>query len=92
MCRRWTPVPRLSWCRVLRDLGLDVATDRLAAPDAALVAANAQRIHEAQTLMQALGAQGVPQLVVTDARGRRLLRGDILYGSFDALLDQITAA
>lgn len=78
--------------QVLRDLGLETAADRLAAPDAVLVAANAQRIHEARTLMQALGAQGVPQLVVTDAGGRRLLRGDILYGSFDALLSQITAA
>lgn len=77
--------------QVLRDLGLGSAADRLAAPDAELVAANAKRIQKAQALMQALGAQGVPQLVVTDARGRRLLRGDALYASHDALLDQITA-
>jgi putative protein-disulfide isomerase len=78
--------------KLLRDMGLGMAADRLAATDAALVATNAARIQKAQALMQALGAQGVPALAVTDGRGRRLLRGDALYGSFDGLLEQIGAA
>lgn len=77
--------------QVLRPLGLGIAADRLAAPDVELVAANTKRIQKAQALMQALGAQGVPTLVVTDANGRRLRRGDALYGSFDTLLGQIAA-
>lgn len=78
--------------KLLHDLGLDAAADRLAAGDAALLAANAARIHKAQGLMQTLGAQGVPALVVTDDKGSRLLRGNALYGHFDSLLSQIAAA
>lgn len=78
--------------RLLRDMGLGIAADRLAAADAELLAANAARIQKAQALMRALGAQGVPALAVTDDGGRRLLRGDALYGSFDGLLEQIEAA
>ena len=78
--------------KLLHDMGLGMAADRLGAADAELVATNAARIQKAQALMQALGAQGVPTLVVTDDRGRRLLRGEALYGSFDGLLEQIAAA
>ena len=77
---------------LLRDLGLGIAADRLAALDAGLVAANAVRIHKAQGLMQRFGAQGVPTLVVTDDNGSRLLRGNALYDSFDNLLVHIAAA
>jgi protein-disulfide isomerase-like protein with CxxC motif len=38
------------------------------------------RIRKAHALMQTLGAQGVPAMVVTDERGSRLLQGDALYG------------
>jgi putative protein-disulfide isomerase len=81
---------------LLRESGLTAAADRLAgadaADDAALFATNAARIQKAQGLLQAFGAQGVPALVVSDAKGRRLLRGDALYGSFDAALARIAAA
>jgi putative protein-disulfide isomerase len=77
---------------LLRDQGLIAAADRLATPDAELLAINAARIQKAQGLMQTLGMQGVPALVVTDDKGSRLLRGDVLYGSFDNLLSQIGAA
>lgn len=77
--------------KLLREMGLSAAADRLGAADAELVAANAARIQKAQSLMQTFGAQGVPTMVVTDDKGRRLLRGDVLYGSFDGLLSHIAA-
>ena len=91
-------VQGLDTCKVsvvetlLRDLGLTAAADRLATPDAELLAANAARIQKAQRLMQTFGMQGVPALVVTDDTGSRLLRGDMLYGNFDTLLGQIGVA
>lgn len=78
--------------KLLRDMGLVAAADRLVAGDAELLATNAERIHKAQNLMQTFGAQGVPALVVTDDNGSRLLRGNALYGSFDSLLSHIPAA
>lgn len=78
--------------KLLRDAGLGVAADRLAAGDAELLAASAARTRQAQGLMQSLGAQGVPALVVTNGQGKRLLRGDALYGSFEGLLAQLAAA
>jgi putative protein-disulfide isomerase len=78
--------------KLLRDQGLAVAADRLAATDAELLAANAARIQTAQGMMQAFGAQGVPALVVTDERGSRLLRGNTLLGSLDSLLDHVATA
>ncbi|MEO8020281.1 DsbA family protein [Polaromonas sp.] len=77
--------------KLLRDAGRSAAADRLAAGDAALMAANAARIRKSLGLMQTLGAQGVPALVITDGRGSRLLRGNALYGSFDSLLSQIAS-
>ncbi len=78
--------------KLLCGLGLNAAADRLGAADAELLAANAARIRKAQNLMQALGVQGVPAVVVTDGKGRRLLRGNVLYGSLDSLLSHIAAA
>lgn len=74
---------------LLRDLGLAAAANRLAANDAELLAANAARIQKARGLMQRLGAQGVPALVVSDSQGDRLLGGNALYGDFDQLLRQM---
>lgn len=78
--------------KLLRNTGLDSAADRLAAGDDELLAANSARTRAAQSLMRALGAQGVPALVVMDGQGSRLLRGDVLYGDFDRLLDQVASA
>lgn len=77
---------------LLRDRGLAVAADRLAASDAELLRANAARIQKAQGLMQTYGVQGVPALVVSDDKGSRLLRGNALYGRLDNLLSQMVAA
>ena len=78
--------------QLLRGLALHAAADLLAAGDAELVAANAQRLRQAQEMKQAFGAQGVPALIVTDDKGSRLLRGNALYGSLDGLLADIAAA
>lgn len=78
--------------RLLREAGLLAAADRLAAGDAQLLATNDSRMRKAQGLMRSLGAQGVPVLVVTDGQGSRLLRGEVLYGDADRLLDQIASA
>jgi len=78
--------------KLLRDLGLAAAADRLDASDAELLAANAARIQKARGLMQTFGAQGVPALVVSDDKGSRLLSGNALYGNFDNLLRQIGVA
>ena len=78
--------------QLLRDAGLSAAAERLVAADTALVAANLERIRKAQALMQTFGAQGVPAMVVTDGRGSRLLRGDVLYGGFASLVNQLVAA
>jgi putative protein-disulfide isomerase len=77
---------------LLRGLGLTAAANLLMQHDAALVAANAARIRQAQALMHSLGLQGVPALVVADEKGRRVLRGEALYGGYAQLLEQIAAA
>ena len=77
---------------LLREQGLETAADRLAASDAELLAANAVRIQKARRWMQAVGAQGVPALVVSDDKGGRLLSGNALYGGFDKLLSQVAVA
>jgi putative protein-disulfide isomerase len=78
--------------QLLRDQGLADAAHRLAAADAELLAANAARMRQAQGLMQSFGVQGVPALVVTDDNGRRLLRGNALYGDLEQLLSDIAGA
>jgi putative protein-disulfide isomerase len=78
--------------KLLRDLGLAAAADRLVASDAELLAAYAARIQKARGLIQTLGAQGVPALVVSDNKGSRLLSGNALYGNFEDLLSQVAAA
>ena len=77
--------------KLLRDMRLHRAADRLAANDAELVSANSERIRKALGIMQTFGAQGVPTLVVKDDKGSRMLRGDSLYGNFDNLLHTIAA-
>jgi putative protein-disulfide isomerase len=73
----------------LRDMGHDAAADLLATDDPTLLATNTARIHKAQNLMRELGVQGVPTVLVTDEKGKRLLPGNMLYGAFDNLLTHI---
>ena len=78
--------------QLLRDAGLSAAADRLVDGDAALLAANLERTGKAQGLMQSFGAQGVPAMIVTDDRGSRLLRGEVLYDGVEGLLASIARA
>lgn len=81
----------LALAQLLRDAALPEAAERLLAPDAALLDAHQLRVQQAQALMHKLGAHGVPGLVLTPTDGQqpRLLRGDVLYGRFEALLAQL---
>lgn len=78
---------------VLRQLGLQEAAEVAHAPDAALQRTTAERVTTAQAMMRAVGARGVPQLVVTGQGGAlRLLGGDALLGPRDQLLALVRAA
>lgn len=79
---------------VLSALGLHAAAALVREPTDALRAAMLQRVAAARADMQALGAQGVPQLAVGDvATGRRRVLGSqALHGNFDALLQQVAQA
>lgn len=75
---------------VLRGLGLADAAARVVAPDDALRRRTAERVAQAQATLRAVGAHGVPQLVVTGRGGAlRLLGGDALLGPRDALRAQV---
>lgn len=78
---------------VLRALGLQEAAALALAPDTALQRATAERTATAQATLRAVGARGVPQLVVTGQRGAlRLLGGDALLGPREQLLTLVRAA
>lgn len=77
---------------VLHALGLQEAAALALAPDSALQRATAERTAAAQAMLRAVGARGVPQLVVTGQGGAlRLLGGDALLGPRENLLAQVLA-
>ncbi|MBB6563426.1 putative protein-disulfide isomerase [Acidovorax soli] len=78
---------------VLAALGLADAAALARAPDAALHRATAERVANAQALLRAVGARGVPQLVVTGQGGAlRLMGGDALLGPRERLVALVQAA
>ena len=78
---------------VLRALGLQQAAALALSPDTALLRANAERTATAQATLRAVGARGVPQLVVTGQGGAlRVLGGDALLGPREQLLALVRAA
>lgn len=78
---------------VLRALGLQEAAALALAPDTALQRATAERTATAQATLRAVGARGVPQLVVTGQGGAlRLLGGNALLGPREQLLALVRAA
>lgn len=78
---------------VLRALGLPEAAALALAPDTALLRATAERTATAQATLRAVGARGVPQLVVTGQGGAlRLLGGDALLGPREQLVALVRAA
>ncbi|KRD55233.1 protein-disulfide isomerase [Acidovorax sp. Root275] len=78
---------------LLRALGLADAAALALAPTAALHNLVAERIASAQATLRAVGARGVPQLVVAGPGGAlRLIGGDALLGPREKLLAHILAA
>jgi putative protein-disulfide isomerase len=77
---------------VLRALGLADAAALTLAPDTALRSQVDERAARAQALLRAVGARGVPQLVVAGQGGAlRLIGGDALLGPRQDLLAQVLA-
>ncbi len=76
--------------KLLRDMALGSAADRLLSTDTELLAASAERVRKAQGLMQTLAVPGVPALVVNNEKGSRLLGGEVVYGGFESLLNAIS--
>ena len=78
---------------VLTSLGLADAAAQTLSPDAALHRALAERVGSSQATLRAVGARGVPQLVVTGQGGAlRLIGGDALLGPHERLLELVLAA
>lgn len=76
---------------VLSTAGFPAAARRVLAPDAELLDAYEARLAAAQREMARFGAQGVPTLVIEDAKGSRLLPSSALFGDQDALAAQLQA-
>jgi putative protein-disulfide isomerase len=78
---------------LLRALGLVDAAALTLAPDAALHSLVAERVARAQAMLRAVGARGVPQLVVKGQGGAlRLIGGDALLGPREKLVEHILGA
>lgn len=77
---------------ILRGLEQVSAAERLAAPDAELIAANQKRIASANTDMRKFGANGVPNLIVGAGEKRRLVAGGALFESLETLVKELKAA
>ncbi len=73
--------------KLLRDMGLVAAANLLATGDVELRLANDARLKRAQQLLHAYDITGVPNMIVTNDSGSRLLRGDALFGRVEKLLD-----
>jgi putative protein-disulfide isomerase len=77
---------------VLRSLGLEGAATRLSGANPELVAAVESRTTQARSVLQAVGARGVPTVVAGEGPSQRLVPSERLYGSFDDLLRHLRAA
>lgn len=77
---------------LLQAIGLGDAAALLAQPDAALLQANRARVDQAQALLQAFGARGVPTFILEQDGQRQLLQANAVYADPQAFVDQLTAA
>lgn len=77
---------------ILAGLGLAEAARLVTAPTAVLTAFNDERIAAARALMQAVGAQGVPALVLGGDAGTRLLDAGLLFAGPEKLAAALAAA
>ncbi|MFN3228764.1 MAG: DsbA family protein [Asticcacaulis sp.] len=76
---------------VLRRNDQNAAADRYAGDDEALKLATRQRLDQGQRLQRAVGAKGVPSLILQSADGLRLIESGRLYGPLEALMAEIGA-
>jgi len=74
---------------LLRSLGLEEPATRLLAADSELVAAVESRTAEARKLLHAVGARGVPTIVVGEAPSQRVIPSERLYGPFANLVHDL---
>lgn len=77
---------------ILAETDFAEAAQRVRAPDEELLSAYRRRIETARSDMTRFGVDGVPALVVGEAAQRRMLRSGALFGSFDALVEQLLVA
>lgn len=78
---------------VARNAGVEIQLSAFQAEitdDPALEIETDRRIGEGRALMSTLGIQGIPQLIVTDNRGTRVLDSQTLYAGGDAVLAAIS--
>lgn len=78
--------------RVLRDLDIAAAADRVEARSSELASAAAARMSEGRALLQEVGVTGVPTLVAHERSGLRPIPNELLYGRVDALLRHVGPA
>ena len=76
---------------VLREIGLADAAAQVLAPDATLRGRTVGRVAQAQSTLHAVGARGVPQLVVAGQGGPRVLSSAALLGPREHLLAEVQA-
>lgn len=74
---------------LLESLGLSDAARLIRQPDDALLQANQARLHDARQLMLAVGAQGVPNVVLGDGAQRHLIPAGKLFSDAQAFLQEI---
>lgn len=77
---------------ILHALGLSEAAALLAHPEPALIDLNKVRTRQAQALLQAFAARGVPTLILDSAGQRSVLNNSALFANPAVLIEQIAAA
>ena len=77
---------------LLAEKGLVEASARLHEPDAALITANDARVAEAQALLRAVGARGVPTFILERDGRRQALQTSAVHSDPQAFLAQFAAA
>jgi len=83
---------RQTLVELLADKGLAEASARLQQPDAALITANDARVADAQAVLQAFDARGVPTFILERDGRRQLLQTSAAYSDPQAFLRQVVAA
>lgn len=78
--------------QTLSDIGLKPAADRLSAQDETLRSLNEERLAKSRSMMEKLGVNGVPALVVGEGSELRLVNANGLFASLDTLVSSLRAS